>query len=398
MDGEAIQRGRASHRRPLVLLVGFRAGIVRAAERLGVDLAVVDRRPPSALLRPRLCAALVHEWSGPVQALVDEAQRALAGRSVAAVLALTEGAVLPAAHLRAAFGAPGSDVETAERCSDKRAMKAAIRAAGMSCAPYAEVTADTTAEGIVERLGLPLVLKHPRSSGSRGQCIAHDLDAVRRELRGRGLAEGFVRGVEMSVEGFFRDGELLFMNTTEYLVPLHASLVPSAVGPELGAELRALLVRATEALGLRIGVTHMEVFLTDSGLVFGELAARPPGGRLMPLMQRAYGFDPYEALLRIALRRPVSFPSEARLCAGSWVLHPGAGRLARVSGLEAAARVPGVRQVLVRVREGDTILPREGSGQDIGYIDAEGADRDAVARALHAARAALQFDLVPTAD
>jgi len=378
---------------PRVLLVGFRAGIVRAAERLGVVPVVVDRRPPPAALQGRVESFFVHEWSGPVAPLVDAAQRALEGRPVAAVLALTEGAVLPAAHLRAAFGAPGSDVATAERCSDKRAMKAAVRAAGIRCATYVEVERDMTAEALVERLGLPLVLKHPRGSGSRGQCIARDLETVRRELPGHALAEGFVHGVEMSVEGFFADGELLFMNTTEYLVPLHASIVPSGVDAATQAALSELLQRATEALGLRLGVAHMEVFLTADGIVFGELAARPPGGRLMPLMQRAYGFDPYEALLRIVLRRPVHFPAAARHHAGTWVLHPGPGILGHIAGVEAARAVPDVRAVTIRVAEGAHILPRLGSGQDVGYIDADAATRDGVATALQTARAALEFGL-----
>jgi biotin carboxylase len=379
---------------PLVLLVGFRAGIVRAAERLGVELAVVDRRPPPEALRSRIPVHFVHEWSGPVGPLVDVALRALVSRPVAAVLALTEGAVLPSAHLRAALGAPGSEVSVAERCSDKRAMKAAVRAAGIRCAPYSEVGPRTLVEDLVAQLGLPLVLKHPRSSGSRGQCIARDLATAKRELAGHALAEGFVHGVEMSVEGFLQRGELRFLSTTEYLVPLHANIVPSSVDANVSAELRALFVRATGALGLRTGVAHMEVFLTDDGLVFGELAARPPGGRLMPLMQRAWGFDPYEALLRIALGREVEFPHAARGFAGTWVLHPGPGIVGHISGVAAARRVPGVRKVSLRVSEGDTILPRLGSGQDVGYIDADGVSRAEVARALTEARAALQFGLV----
>jgi biotin carboxylase len=268
-----------------------------------------------------------------------------------------------------------------------------VRAAGIRCAPYALVEPETRVEDLVEQLGLPLVLKDPRSSGSRGQCVARDLATARRELPGHALAEGFVRGVEMSVEGFMRAGELVFLSTTEYLVPLHANIVPSAVDAETVRSLRELFVRATEALGLRVGVAHMEVFLTADGIVFGELAARPPGGRLMPLMQRAYGFDPYAALLALVLGRPFAFPSAPRRFAGTWVLHPGTGIIGRIGGLDAASAVPGVRRVVVRVQEGDRILPRLGSGQDVGYIDVEGPSRDAVALGLTEARRALEFEL-----
>lgn len=386
---------RAEAKPPLVLCVGFRAGIVRAAERLGVVLAVIDRKAPLPALRPRLLGHAVHEWTGPPAELLEVATALVRDRPVAAVLALTEGAVLPAAQLREAFGAPGSSVATAERCADKRAMKAAMRAAGIPCAPYVELGPATRAEQLVDTLGLPIVFKKGRSSGSRGQCIARDIDTVRREMRGRDLAEGFVRGVEMSVEGFLRRGELCFTSTTEYLVPLHANIVPSSVPTETAAELAALLRRATCAVGLGLGVVHMEVFLTPAGVVFGELAARPPGGRLMPLMQRVYGFDPYEALLRIVLDREVEFPSRPRRFAGTWILHPGAGIVTTVVGLDVARSVPGVREVLVRVAPGDVVPPRLGSGQDVGHIDAEGATRDDVAHALERAHAALAVCVTP---
>jgi biotin carboxylase len=271
----------------------------------------------------------------------------------------------------------------AARFTDKRLMKRAAMDAGIPVTPWRELGPGVDARALVAELGLPLVLKLPRSSGSRGQVVAQSLEEVAAALPGAALAERFVHGREMSIESFVSGGELIFANPTEYLLPLHASIVaapPTAAGDWEAA--RQLSARVLDAFGFERGMAHLELFLTDQGPVLGEVAARPPGGRLMPLLLRAYGFDPWETLLRIELGRPVSLPRAPRRCAGAWMLHPGAGLVSGVDGLEAARAVPGIRRVRLRVRPGDRIDVRIGSGQDIGYLQAEGPHRDAVAAAL----------------
>ncbi len=380
--------------RPLVLLVGFRAGIIRAAERVGVDLAVLDRRAPKEGLVPRLAGMQVVDWGCDPAELERAAHRAVGRRVPAAVLALTEGAVLPAGRLRALFGAPGSTLVTAERCSNKIAMKRAIRAAGLPCADFEPIGPESDADELVRRLGLPMVLKHAESSGSRGLVMARTVEEVRASLATHDLAERLVDGVEMSVEGFYRGGVRLFASTTRYLVPLHANVVPSGVDPGTLASVLTLMDDATSALGVAIGVTHMEVFLTADGPLFGELGARPPGGRLMPLIQRAWGFDPYEALLRIVLGRDVTFPAAPRCASGTWLLHPGEGQVTSIDGVEAARSLPGVRKVELRLAIGDRIAKREGSGQDVGHIDVESPTPQEASDQLTAARGAITIGML----
>jgi L-amino acid ligase C-terminal domain 2 len=66
-----------------------------------------------------------------------------------------------------------------------------------------------------------------------------------------------------------------------------------------------------------------------------------------------------------------------------------------VAGVEEARAVTGVRGLKLRARPGDYVPRREGSGQDVGWIDAEGESRDAVARALEDAHARLRLELRP---
>jgi hypothetical protein len=75
--------------------------------------------------------------------------------------------------------------------------------------------------------------------------------------------------------------------------------------------------RVLEALGFRTGFTHMEWFRKHDGeVVFGEIGARPPGARLVELMNYCTDNDAFRRLGRGRLPRrrapPLRAPVERR--------------------------------------------------------------------------------------
>jgi biotin carboxylase len=376
-----------------VVLLGSRSGALRAAARLGLEVFLLTTRPLGPKAADRVARHAPLEPGARAAEVLGEVRGLLDGQRPDAVLPVTEGTVELAAHVRAALGAPGASVEAARNSTDKIAMKQAAAAAGLPVTEWEVVRAGTDARDLLARLGSPVVMKRARSSGSRGLCMARDAAQIGAALDRCDLAERFVEGREMSVELLFTEREVLFANPTEYLVPLHANIVPAALDGATWAAARTLAERAVRAMGLARGLAHVELFLTRAGPLFGEIAARPPGGRLMQLIQRAYGFDPWEALLRIELGERPALPRAPRSTAGVWMLHPGEGRVRAVSGAEEAAAVPGVTAVRCRVAAGDRVARREGSGQDIGYIEARGRGRDDVAGALLNAHETLRIEL-----
>ncbi|QDU84661.1 argininosuccinate lyase [Planctomycetes bacterium Pla163] len=385
-----------------LLLVGHQQGLARAVERLGRPALVLLARGRRRPAHPGIVGVREVDLQRDLASVERAARELLDGRRPAAVVATAERTVVVAAHLREAFGAPGNSRRTALACADKVVMKRAMQEHDVPVATWREVTARTTAKELVDALGLPLMLKPRRDSGGRKQRRVTTVEGAERALAeiaalesgGYGwLAEGWVEGVEMSVESFVHGGNAIFFNPTEYFVPRHANILPAVLRPESAREIRAFAERAVEAAGVERGITHVELFRTRRGLVLGELASRPPGGRLMKLLARAWGFDPWEALLRIELGECPTLPTEPRRTSGVWIVHPGAGRLRAIHGVDTARAVPGVRRVALKAEPGDLVAPREGSGQDLGAIFADGADRDAVAASLTAAHRALRFEL-----
>lgn len=284
------------------------------------------------------------------------------------VLAGVEAAVYPAAVARRVLQARLSPATTALRCRDKLAMKEYLAEFGIPMTDFiAESTVESPAEAFM-RLGSPVVRKRRKSSGGRGlELIQEEHDLVLRR-DGRNILERYVSAPEASVESFVNDGRIRFVNTTRYLEKGHANFIPSAFDDVLLNSLQGLNRRVIEALKINWGITHLEVYLADKGLLFGEIALRPPGGYIMNAMQYAYGFDPWAAWLAMELGEDFAFPDHASAYSGVEVFHPGAGQVVAIRGDDLLKQHPAVREFRLKIRPGDQVSRRQSAGQDIGHL------------------------------
>ena len=388
-----------------LVLVGNRPGALHAASRLGLRVLLVEEERPSAAARRRIAGWVEAPLEGAQDVLLERTRDALGTRRPRGVVAAGEWGVLAAATLRASLALGGLGPETAHLARDKPGMKFAARAAGVACTDWEVLDERSEAESLVERLGLPVVLKHRAGVGTRGLVVARTAADVGQHLasidapeRSGWMAERFVQGTEMSVESFVADGRILFTNPTEYFVVGHANIAPAALPAAEAEAILELNAHAIAALGLSRGMTHLELYRTPSGPVFGEIAVRPPGGRIMRLLRRAYDFDPWEAVIRLEMGESPNLDRPARRVAGVWMLHPGPGRVVSVRGLAAAGRVLGIRKLVCRLRKGRTVLPRASTGSDVGWIEAWGRDRDQVAERLRAAHDLIRIEMAPADD
>ena len=86
--------------------------------------------------------------------------------------------------------------------------------------------------------------------------------------------------------------------------------------PELAAG-RAMGAQVLAALGFRAGFTHMEWYRTATGeVVFGEIAARPPGARVVDLMNYACDADLYAGWAEAVLHGRLAETADAEVQRG----------------------------------------------------------------------------------
>ena len=309
----------------------------------------------AASLAQAVQAALAHYVQ--VGSLGDEVAVVTAVRGLARqaridlVECLWEPYMLLAARLREELGLPGLTVEQTVPFRDKERMKELLGAAGLRTPRHQSTMTVAGVWEAAERLGYPLIVKPIAGAGSADTYRADsaaDLDAMLPMLRHvpRIIVEEFIDGEEFTYDTICAGGQVLFENICWYrprplLTKLHEWISPVTVAlraldvPDLAAG-RALGGAAVKVLGFRDGFTHMEWYRkADGEAVFGEIAARPPGGRMVDVMNYATDADLFLAWAQAITQGHLSRPIERRYNAAViFKRAEGAGRIARYEGLE----------------------------------------------------------------
>jgi hypothetical protein len=243
--------------------------------------------------------------------LVRQAVYELAGSAKPdRIVTISERLMLVAAQLREEFSLEGQDVGSCLRFRDKVEMKRTLLDAGCPGIPRF-VTADCDLPELPWQAE-KYVVKTRLGFGSRTVQIVsglNEMNRARRELEAiePGVeVEEYVAGEMYHCEAIVYGGVPVFSAVCRYLAPPGVFRSVATRGSvTLGegslrqriADYNADVIRV---LGLRDGVTHLEVFHTpDDRIVFCEIAARPGGGGICTVVRQAYGIDLISAALRV---------------------------------------------------------------------------------------------------
>jgi biotin carboxylase len=308
------------------------------------------------------------------------------GGPFAGVFAAIERAIIGAGLVRTVFGVQGTGIETSIALTNKYVMKTRLAAAGVPVAPFALVPGPASIVDACRGIGWPVVLKPAIGSGSWETYRLDGPDDVARLLDGEAAARLAGVGVPLMVEryvpmtaelhcdGAVSRGRVAAVSPSRYFSPLLEQ-----VGDVLGSytlpdddparpKLVALHEKVVTTLGLTDGVTHMEVYETPAGLVFGEVTCRPGGGGVAGTIRRMYGWDIWDAFVTTGLGEEWAATSERRDQAVlGWCRLPGRnGLVTRLSGPDELGAIPGVVDVVMRHAVGQVVAERTTSSFDAG--------------------------------
>jgi biotin carboxylase len=342
------------------------AYFTRALASSGARVIGVGDQPPSGLPAAARDALAHYEHVS----LADEAAVFAALHGLARhvrfdqVECLWEPYMILAARIRETFGLPGMSVLETVPFRDKERMKQVLDAAGVRTPRHAGTRTVKGVWDAAERIGYPIIVKPIAGAGSADTYridSAAELSETLPRLRHvpEVSVEEFVDGEEFTFDAVCADGKILFENVMWYRprplqMTMHEWISPVVIalrdlsapdlqpGREMGAQVLA-------ALGFRTGFTHMEWYRTASGeAVFGEIAARPPGARVVDLMNYSTDGDLYAAWAEAVLHGQLHTPLHQHYNAGTIVKRAqGAGRITRIEGLDALRAAYGDDIVLV---------------------------------------------------
>ena len=264
---------------------------------------------------------------------------------------LWEPCVVLAARVRQQLGVAGMGPETAIGFRDKPIMKQRVLAAGLPVPRFSRVRSRAEAHAAAAAIGYPVCVKPVAGAGSTDTHRVGDPDQLRAVLAtldhyAEINLEEFIEGEEFTYDTICVDGEPVFESVAQYHPrPLESRqngwITPAQVvlrDPYQPALLPGIaLGRAVlRALGMGTGFSHMEWYKrADGEAVFGEIAARSPGGKLVDQMCLANDIDLYREWARsVCWRSFEAVPQRRYHVAALFKRAEGEGCVVRVDGLD----------------------------------------------------------------
>ncbi len=333
-----------------------------------------------------------------------------------AVIAADDAGVLIAAQAAQQLNLAHNPPEAVSATRNKVAMRQAFANAGLPQPAYRIIRADTDAVQECIDLGFPCVLKPVSLSASRGVIRVDDAGSVpetvarvRAIAAGAGcppddpvLAESFVAGSEVSLEGMLVDGRLEVLALFDKPDPMNGPyfeetilVTPSRLDPAIQAQVVSVCGAAATALGLVQGPIHAEARVGDHAVSLLEVAARSIGGLCgRSLSFGLLGTSLEATLLGSALGYSSTSARAASPSTGVMMLPiEHAGTLREVAGMGLAKAVPGIVDIEITVPIGTVLRPAPEADRYLGFVFAIGETPALVERSLRQAHAVLNISI-----
>jgi biotin carboxylase len=205
------------------------------------------------------------------------------------------------------------------------------------------------------------------------------------------LVEAFIEGTHLTVDGCVDSfGKHVNLGiASKKILPGEKPIIteviyPAEISEELTAHVLETNTKVVQALGIKRGVTHSEYILDSRSRCFLLETANRGGGVLTSnvIIPAISGVDISEVLVREALGEPFEVKpwKESKAAMLGFLVFP-PGKVAKISGVEEAMRVPGVLHLRMLIKEGDTLVPPQSGAGRHGFGIFCGRSREEV-RAL----------------
>ena len=325
-----------------------------------------------------------------------------------AVIGVDDRTAVVAAVIAEALGLPHNSIASVTTTNNKREMRERLSRQGIPVPHHRVYPLNGDPRALAKQVDYPCVLKPLILSASCGVIRANDeeefctafhrigtllinLGWVPRDEQARWiLAEDFVPGCEVALEGLLTNGTLQPLALFDKPDPLDGPffeetiyVTPSRHPAEIQQQIFDCAARTAQALGLREGPVHGEFRVNTDGVWVIEMAARAIGGRCSSMLDFASGMSLEELIIRQALRMPLPPLTRQEHAAGVMMLPiPYGGKLSDVRGQTEARAVPGIVELTITAQSGDELVPLPEGTRYLGFLLARGKTPEEVEQSL----------------
>jgi biotin carboxylase len=283
-------------------------------------------------------------------------------------------------------------------------MRRRFAEAGLPSPPFMIITGVSGLEELTPsayELGFPAVVKPVDNMGGRGCRRVDNHDELREAAAealgfsrsGRAIVEEYMEGPEFSVDAVIYRGAITICGLADrhiffppYFIEMGHTMPTNLPQTDQDA-LIEVFIRGIKALGITDGAAKGDIKRTPRGPMIGEIAARLSGGYMSGwTYPYASGVNPVRGALCAALGRP----PEGLVPEKHWTSAERAfisipGRVHSLVGLEAARKIPGIRDVFIRSEPGSRVRFPENNVSKAGNVISAAADRKTAAESAETA-------------
>ncbi|HKR05428.1 MAG TPA: ATP-grasp domain-containing protein [Bacteroidia bacterium] len=302
-------------------------------------------------------------------------------------------AVKTVAKLTEHYHLQGNKLEAVMKFSNKFFMRQLAQKLKLPIPVFAKIESVQHLHDFAKKNGFPFIMKPADSQSSRGvfkidSTNFHDIknlfsESMKFSNCGYILAEEFVSGTELTVEGFasgYKHRTLAISSKKHFRTAIASSLEYPA--QEIPGKILEEVEKANdyfvENSGLKFGITHAEYMVQpQTGKIYLiEIACRGGGSLISSdIINWVSGVDVYEYFFE-NLSGGVTDVKNLNVLKRNAVLHFfefGTGKVKAISGIKEAEKIPGVHFLKLFISEGDEIVPAtdDRSRQGMAIIFAE---------------------------
>ncbi len=266
---------------------------------------------------------------------------------------------------------PGIPYQTALDCTDKYRMRLKLQSGGIPCPAFWEVDGDTDLGQLLSEMTFPLVVKPVDNMGGRGVITAEDKISLEKSVQEaigfsrteRAIVEEYMDGPEFSIDSLVYQGHLTvtgFADRHIFFPPCFIEMghtLPTNLPETRKKEILDIFSKAVKVLGIDNGAAKGDIKLTSRGVMIGEIAARLSGGYMSGwTYPYASGVPLVEKGMRIALGMdPGSLEELSSKTSSERAFISIPGVIRNIRFLEEAHNIRAVKDIFLRVEEGDEI-------------------------------------------
>jgi biotin carboxylase len=317
------------------------------------------------------------------------------------VLALNDAGVLPAVYANKKRGLKCYDPEQVKYFTDKGEMRQRWKEAGVKQPKFFICTNAEEIREAVLKIGFPCIVKPCMMWGSRGVSkVNNESDiafatqfAIENAKGNRYIVEEFMDGVEVSIEGLFKDGRAYILAKADKELQRHDNYrvtvqinYEANLPPHILNEIDELVAQAGKAMGFEAGALHAECMVTEDGVKMIEMAGRPGGGHIFgAIVEEVSGVSMPQALTQILLGEEIDPSARFHRGACYKFFNAPEGIFQSVSGLDEARLLPGVVDIGFTMAPGTLVKTMDHGANRPGFVVTGGANRtEAIANAERA--------------